>query len=813
MDLYRNLIVIIQIQPYMKKLLFILLYMGICMCQIFSQVPQILKYQAVLRNVSGNPLASSNKTIVVDILQGSTSGINVFSETQNVSTNESGIANLDIGSVNSAGFVTIDWSKGPYFLKIAVDGQVMGTSQLLSVPYALYADKTGKSDKLEVNESPTLSPDSALFEVKDKNGNIVFAVYENGVIISYNEGAKGARGGFTVGGRTQGKGNMIENIFQVTTDSVRIYINDSSLLKGARGGFTVGGRIRSKGNLTNEYLTITPDSTRIYINNNASKGSRGGFAVGGRTTTKGVGTNFLMVTPDSTRIITSDTLKGFGVSTLQSGNTLGYLRLTPSNYLIGQQAGQNITTGLYNSIMGYKAGYSNTTGESNSFIGYQAGYSNTFGSENIFLGKKAGFSNTTGFGNVANGNNALYSNTSGNYNVAEGNGALYSNTSGNYNVANGYFALVNNTTGTYNVANGFYALFSNTTGWQNVANGFCALQNNTTGGWNVAIGDMAMSANTTGSSNVANGFGALYSNTTGSGNLADGISALNFNTTGWANTACGEDALYSNTTGAYNVGVGWDALFADTSGSYNVAVGYLAGWNIIGSSNVFIGCSAGQWDTSGSYNVAIGYAAGWHSMGSSNVFIGPNAGQYELGSNKLYIANKSGTPLIGGNFATSKVGINRMPTTYTLEVGGTIWANGSTITAGSTTWSDARYKTNVIPLDNALNYVMNLQGVQFDWKRSEFPDLNFPKGNQIGVIAQDVEKILPQLVYTGPDGYKSVSYEKLTPVLIEAIKEQQQIIKKQQAEIDKLNASLSEVNKLRSEFEQLKSLMQSTTAK
>lgn len=312
-----------------------------------------------------------------------------------------------------------------------------------------------------------------------------------------------------------------------------------------------------------------------------------------------------------------------------------------------------------------------------------------------------------------------------------------------------------------------------------------------------------MSSNTTGGANVANGVGALYYNITGSSNVAEGLEALYNNTSGLSNTACGKDALYSNTTGAYNVGVGDGALSADTSGSYNVAVGYLAGWNIIGSSNVFVGCQAGQWDTSGSYNVAIGYAAGWHSMGSSNVFIGPNAGQYESGDAKLYIAYNSGTPLIGGNFATSRIGINRMPTTYTLEVGGTIWANGASISAGSTTWSDERYKTHVIPLNNALNHILMLQGVEFEWRQADFPDLNFPKGNQIGVIAQEVEKILPQLVYTGPDGYKSVSYEKLTPVLIEAIKEQQKIIEKQQSEIDKL----------RNEFEQLKSLMQSMAVK
>ena len=192
--------------------------------------------------------------------------------------------------------------------------------------------------------------------------------------------------------------------------------------------------------------------------------------------------------------------------------------------------------------------------------------------------------------------------------------------------------------------------------------------------------------------------------------------------------------------------------------------------------------------------MAIGRQAGYNSLGYQNIFIGDMAGYEETGSYKLYIATsltESSRPLIGGSFSpTPMVGINRMPTTYTLEVGGTIWANGATISAGSATWSDSRYKYNITPIENALNDILQLQGVNFDWKRSDYPDLKFPDGDQIGVIAQEVEKILPQLVYTSPDGYKSVSYEKLSPVLIEAIKEQQKQMESDRAEIQILKAQV-----------------------
>jgi hypothetical protein len=84
-----------------------------------------------------------------------------------------------------------------------------------------------------------------------------------------------------------------------------------------------------------------------------------------------------------------------------------------------------------------------------------------------------------------------------------------------------------------------------------------------------------------------------------------------------------------------------------------------------------------------------------------------------------------------------------------------------------------------------------MQGVRYNWRQTEFPELNFSEGEQIGLIAQDLEKILPELVTTGPDGYKSVSYEKLTPVLIEAVKEQQKEIEYLKAELEEIKALLT----------------------
>ncbi len=124
----------------MKKLtlLFVTLFL---ITGIMAQSPNQFKYQAVLRDAEGNIIAGENTIIDISILKGSVSGSSVFDEQHIVSTTERGVINLNIGSVSDLSVV--DWSADTYFIEISVNGTLMGTSQLLSVPYALYAENTG----------------------------------------------------------------------------------------------------------------------------------------------------------------------------------------------------------------------------------------------------------------------------------------------------------------------------------------------------------------------------------------------------------------------------------------------------------------------------------------------------------------------------------------------------------------------------------------------------------------------------------------------------------------------------------------------
>jgi hypothetical protein len=126
----------------------------------------------------------------------------------------------------------------------------------------------------------------------------------------------------------------------------------------------------------------------------------------------------------------------------------------------------------------------------------------------------------------------------------------------------------------------------------------------------------------------------------------------------------------------------------------------------------------------------------------------------------------------GVNIADGGLGVDVAPST----TDGRIDA-ANDVVAYST--SDKRLKENIKPLDNALDKVMQISGVEFDWKKlteKEKETIHGNEGHDVGVIAQEIEEVLPEVVTQRDSGYKAVKYEKIVPLLIEAIKELKQEI-------------------------------------
>lgn len=125
---------------------------------------------------------------------------------------------------------------------------------------------------------------------------------------------------------------------------------------------------------------------------------------------------------------------------------------------------------------------------------------------------------------------------------------------------------------------------------------------------------------------------------------------------------------------------------------------------------------------------------------------------------------------------------------------GNLVINGKFTSNGIKETSDGRFKKNITRISNALSAVLSLEGVTYNWRTEEFPERFFTERMEYGVIAQQIEEVVPELVDTDDNGYKSVQYSHMVPLLIEAIKEQQKIIASQHQEIGILKASVDAIS-------------------
>jgi hypothetical protein len=398
---------------------------------------------------------------------------------------------------------------------------------------------------------------------------------------------------------------------------------------------------------------------------------------------------------------------------------------TLENYstIVGSWAGNgNGSTGFYNTFIGAHAGKINTTGYQNTFLGYEAGYTNTTGGANTFLGNRAGYANTTGNANTFLGQDAGSKSTTADFNTFVG-------TNAGYNI--------------------------------------------TTGASSTFIGGQAGMANQSGHGNTFLGFSAGVGNT------------------GLRNTLIGAYAGLFNNTGNWNTFVGYAAGNDNTSGSGNVFLGNRAGFYETGSNKLYI---ANEFTTTpliyGEFDNKILTINGNLGIGTKTParqlhVAGPNAvfrmdRSADTAAFMLVRTDTGGNPLktfvVGTNASGANTGEFVINDLGTAVAGGgtrrmTITNNGAAVFTGIVSaldfypTSSVAFKTNVQTYENALDTVNRLRGVRFDWKESGKPS--------VGLIAEEVDRVIPEVVSHEGGAAKGVNYAALIGVLVEAVKEQQ----------------------------------------
>jgi hypothetical protein len=381
---------------------------------------------------------------------------------------------------------------------------------------------------------------------------------------------------------------------------------------------------------------------------------------------------------------------------------------------------------------------------SNTAEGTDALLSLSSGIWNTALGFQALNHLTAGNQNTATGVRALNSDINGGFNTATGVYSLFSNTSGFFNSATGAYSLASNISGNYNTANGYAALYRNTTGNQNTDYGYAALYNNTTGRFNTATGSQALFSNAAGSFHTAIGFGALYSNTYGDENTG-------------GNTAIGAAALLNNTTGGGNTAIGESALVNSVTGFQNIALGYVAAQNLTdGTNNIHLSNPGVPTESN---TIRIGNVVPF-----TDIYGFPHAAH-------------SATYIAGINGATASGGV-----AVYIDSDGKL----------GTLTSSARFKTDIEPMDKASEMILALKPVTFRYKQ-EIDPKGIP---QFGLVAEEVEKVNPDLVSRDSDGKPyTVRYEAVNAMLLNEFLKEHRTVQELKSTVAKQEATISQQKK------------------
>ena len=621
--------------------------------------------------------------------------------------------------------------------------------------------------------------------------------------------------GFAGNSTTTGAGNTAvgyQGLFSNTTGGSNTASGDSALRGNTTGNYnTASGYVALSGNSGGGYNTANGAYSLYDNSTGADNTATGAWTLNNNNGSNNTATGMSALSDNSTGSYnTANGYEALGINTTGSNNTaLGYAAnvgsgsltnataiganslVSESNALVLGGTGSNaVNVGIGTTTPAYTLdvqGTGNFTGLVNfnsaqtfpgtgTITGVTAGTDLTGGgtSGNVTLNLNTAAVPQLNVANAFTGNQTVNGNLSATGVVTGSSYQIGSNlfAYGLYSNANVFLGFAGNgtATGDYNTASGWQALYINGSGSSNTANGYQALQINGSGSGNTAIGYQTLVSNGSGNYNTASGAYALYDNI-GYGNTASGYQALYSNSTGYDNTASGYQALYSNSEAADNTASGAYALFSN-DGYDNTAVGYEALYsNTGGAENTAVGYEA-LYSTTGTDLTCVGYECTADPDGLTNATaIGAHA----------RVAQSNSLVLGGTGEHAVRVGIGTTAPSNILTIGR---GTGHPVSDSWETYSSRRWKTNIHPLQNALSKVEQLRGVSYDLKDSG--------KHEIGVIAEEVGKVVPEVVSYEKNGKdaRGVDYSRLTALLIEATKEQQALIRKQQQQIRTQQAQL-----------------------
>jgi hypothetical protein len=365
----------------MKKLLTIVTLLSNVI--LFAQAPEKMTYQAVIRDASNNLVSNAAIGMKVTILQGSTIGVISYAELHNSNTNTNGLITLEIGSGSlvSGNFSLIDWANGPYFIKTETDPTggtnytITGTTQLLSVPYALYAKNSGSS--VPGPQGPQgipgpQGPAGADAQTLNISGNTLSISGGNSITLPSTGGSGGTLDqAYDFGGAGLGRsittdaGAVQLNNGGSNTTALEINsgVNNSSGVLSTHSGIGVAFRAEST-NPTNSFSAIQSNTNSSNANVAAILGNNTGSGYGVSGQIPSTATGFAAVYGSNLR-----TSGGCGVNGIGFNGVVGQTNFGTGYGLYGNNtAATGLRIGTYG--IGFNGVYGQTTDPVNGWAGY-----------------------------------------------------------------------------------------------------------------------------------------------------------------------------------------------------------------------------------------------------------------------------------------------------------------------------------------------------------------------------------------------------------------------------------------------------------